>query len=263
MSLSSKSPFNSKIIHSKINQNKSKPPNRPINVKMCQIPNNIEFNKKIKTNIISSSYFNLKNNKSNLILKEKKKNKYRNKLSNDIKTNNYSLIMPNNKKLNNNTTNTSNNISKNYSKLSINSLLITNSINKSKKSINNRKKNLLNEQYKEINKENNYSFKIKVNRKKEQLILLNSRNNSLTKNYNSKNNNNFNDYNKQKTIKNSEYINQSYVKTKSRNKSNGNKMILGKRDRIYKNCSVKSFFKKIELNNKNINYYKNNNNIFK
>ena len=252
MSFSIKSPINnhSDIPHMIINQNKNKVCNGPINVKMCQIPNNIGFNNKIKANIISSSYFNLNvREKTDNIIKNKNCKKARNKLGNDIKTNYYSLIIPNNRKTNVSINNA--NIFNNCSKLSINSL-INRSINNSKKIINNRKKNLVNKEYSAISKQKNYSFKIKVNKIKENLILENSRNNSLKKNYNNKN------LCMPKTVINKESIfnNQSNIKAKDK-KFSKQKIKDLKNVKIMKNCSVKSIFKKINLNNKN------NNNIIK
>ena len=178
MSFSIKSPINNiKNVEQKKNKNAKKMYNALINVKMFQIPNCIGFNHKTKTNIITSSYFNmnLKNNNKNL-LNKKKTNKNnavikndRNKTNHDLKSNYYSLIIANNKKKN---------LTNNYSKLSMNSL-ITNSINKTKKQINGRRKKIINEEdYSIINKRKNYSFKIKVKKIKERLSLTNSRNNS-------------------------------------------------------------------------------------
>ena len=249
MSFSIKRPINNqKDIHHIINQNKNRVCNGPINVKMCQIPNSIGFNNKIKANIISSSYFNLNiKDKSNINnFKNKNCKKARNKLNNDIKTNYYSLIIPNNRNTNSNINST--NIFNNYSKLSINSI-INNSINNSKKIINNRKNNLINEEYSAINKQKNYSFKIKVNKIKENLIFENSRNNSLKQNNNS--NYNYNSKSKPKTVISKDNIfNQSNIKTKSK-KYSKKKIKNIKNEKFMKNCSVKSVFKKINLNNNN------------
>ena len=269
MSLSIKTPINiPKNNCLNINENKFKERNAPINVKMCQIPNNWGIHNKVKTNIISSSYFNLNiKNKTNLLLnkeKIKKGKKDRNKLSKDIKTNYYSLIIPNNIKTNNNSNNVTRNIYSNYSQLSINSLL-TNSINKSKNLINSRKQNLINSEYSIINKQNNYSFKIKVNTIKEQLISDNTRNNSLKNHYNSNdidsNINNINDFKKDNTIIKNKYIyNGSSIKKISRNKKNMstniNKIIYQEKKDNEKSYSVKSVFKKIDFNTKN-NTHKN------
>ena len=262
MSLPIQTPINNpKNNHLNFNEKKIKERNAPINVKMCQIPNNIGFHNKVKTNIISSSYFNLNiKNKTNLLeTREKNKNRKKdiNKLSKDIKTNYYSLIIPNNIKSNNNSNSITNNIFNNYSKLSINSL-VTNSINKSKKMVNSRKQNLINEEYSVINKHNNYSFKIKVNKIKDQLISENSRNNSLKNIYYSNDNKyiiNIKDSNKENNImKTNNIINESKIKKASRNKKNMstniNKIIYPEKKDKEKSFSVKSVFKKIDLNRK-------------
>ena len=235
-----------KNITQKTNKNKDKIINGPINVKMCQIPNNIEFNNKIKANALTSSYFNLNlKNKSNLILNKGNKNnkKLRNNLTNDFKTNYYSLIISNNRNIN-----YSNNITNNYSKLSINSLL-SNTINPnlSKKTINNKSNNLINDEYSIINNLKNYSFKIKVNRIKEKLVSDDSRNNSIKKNYNSNNSNNDNNIRKKISKAKNIINNISDLRTKSRNKIKNLKKELNKKFR--KNCTVKSVFNKIDLNN--------------
>ena len=160
MSFSGKSPKNiQKVIQQKIKQNKNKIYGCPINVKMCKIPNSLGFNTKTKANIILK-------NKANLILKQLK-NKYKQKasisrLSNDVNTNYYSLSITNNKTNSINNNLISNNNSNNFSKVSNNSIL-TNSVRKSKKQISNKKSNVIKEEYVPYNKQNNYSFKIKVN----------------------------------------------------------------------------------------------------
>ena len=261
MSFSIKSPINNiKNIEQKKNKNAKKIYNALINVKMFQIPNCIGFNHKVKTNIITSSYFNmnLKNNNKNLMNKKKTNKKNagikndRNKTNHDLKSNYYSLIIANNKKKN---------LTNNYSKLSMNSL-ITNSINKTKKQINGRRKKIINEEdYSIINKRKNYSFKIKVKKIKEKLSLTNSRNNSLKKVCHS----NDNYHNRQKTIISTESLlnlnNKSELKIKSRNdnKKINNKKL--KKKNFRKNYSVKSiFFKKVELKNE-LNYKNKNNNF--
>ena len=271
MSLPIQTPINNpKNNHPNFNEKKFKGRGAPINVKMCQIPNNIGFHNKVKTNIISSSYFNLniKNNANLLEAKEKNKNNKNdiNKLSKDIKTNYYSLIIPNNIKSNNNSNNITNNIFNNYSKLSINSL-ITNSINKSKKMVNSRKQNLINEEYSVINKHNNYSFKIKVNKIKDQLISENSRNNSIKNIYYSndnKSNINIKFSNKENDIMiTNNIINEPKLKKASRNKKNMstiiNKIIYPEKKDKEKSFSVKSVFKKIDLNSK---YHSHKNTLF-
>ena len=177
MSFSGKSPKNiQKVIQQKIKQNKNKIYGCPINVKMCKIPNSLGFNTKTKANIISSSYFNLSlKNKANLILKQLK-NKYKQKasisrLSNDVNTNYYSLSITNNKTNSINNNIISNNNSNNFSKVSNNTIL-TNSVRKSKKQISNKKSNVIKEEYVPYNKQNNYSFKIKVNKMKKVIISV-------------------------------------------------------------------------------------------
>ena len=245
MSFSTKNTINTikyqRNVFQKTNNHKDKKINGPINVKMCQIPNNTEFNNKIKANVITSSYFNLNlKNKSNLILNKEiiKSKKLRNNLTNDIKTNYYSLIISNNRN-----SNKSNNISNNYSKLSINSLLSnTINYNNQKKINNHRNNNLINEDCSIINKQKNYSFKIKVNRIKEKLISDNSRNNSIKKNYNSNSNNDIENTMPQKIINNI-----SDLRNKTRNKIKTLKIEKNQKNR--KNHPIKSVFNKIDLNN--------------
>ena len=266
MSFSIKSPINNnyKNIEQKKRKNAKKIYNALINVKMLQIPNCLGFNNKTKTNIITSSYFNmnLKNNNKN-VLKQKKSNKSNNnniikndinKTNNDLKSNYYSLIIANNK---------NNNLSNNYSKVSINSF-ITNSINKSKKNINGRRKKIINEEdFSIINKRKNYSFKIKVKKIKEKLSLTHSRNSSLKVICHS----NDNYQNRLKTIISTENLlninNKSdlNLKSKNDNKKNNNNPNKNKKKIFCKNNSVKSiFFQKAHLRNELSYINKNNNN---
>ena len=139
MSISVRSPDNpQKIIHQKIKKKENKIIGFPINVKMFKIPNGIGLVNKKRTNMISSSYFNLNlKNKTNLILRQIKNSKNKktsiSRLTNDINTNFYSLSITNN---NSNSINNiiSNNNSNNYSKISNNSILI-HSKNKSNRKI--------------------------------------------------------------------------------------------------------------------------------
>ncbi len=257
MSFSGKSPKNiQKVIQQKIKQNKNKIYGCPINVKMCKIPNNLGFNTKTKANIISSSYFNLSlKNKANLILKQIK-NKYKQKasisrLSNDVNTNYYSLSITNNKTNSINNNIISNNNSNNFSKISNNSIL-TNSVRKSKKQISSKKNNVIKEEYVPYNKQNNYSFKIKVNKMKKVIITDNIKNNSVrrkrnkieTINYNINNTSNNKRFIRKHLTKNDNFSNnQRKFRTKSKDKKS--KKI--KERKISKKKNIKSMFKKNKL----------------
>jgi hypothetical protein len=259
MSFSGKSPKNiQKVIQQKIKQNKNKIYGCPINVKMCKIPNSLGFNTKTKANIISSSYFNLSlKNKANLILKQLK-NKYKQKasisrLSNDVNTNYYSLSITNNKTNSINNNLISNNNSNNFSKVSNNSIL-TNSVRKSKKQISNKKSNVIKEEYVPVpyNKQNNYSFKIKVNKMKKVIVTDKIRNNSVRRkrnkiekiNYNINNTSNNKRFIRKQLTKNDNFSNN---KRKFRTKSKDNKNKKIKERKISKKKNIKSMFKKNKL----------------
>ena len=257
MSFSGKSPKNiQKVIQQKIKQNKNKIYGCPINVKMCKIPNSLGFNTKTKANIISSSYFNLSlKNKANLILKQLK-NKYKQKasisrLSNDVNTNYYSLSITNNKTNSINNNLISNNNSNNFSKVSNNSIL-TNSVRKSKKQISNKKSNVIKEEYVPYNKQNNYSFKIKVNKMKKVIITDNIKNNSVRRkrnkiekiNYNVNNTSNNKRFIRKHFTKNDNFSN-NQRKFRTKSKDNKNKKI--KERKISKKKNIKSMFKKNKL----------------
>ena len=221
-----------KINQYKIKQYKYKLKGYPINVKMCKIPNGLVLGTKTKTNIISSSYFNLSSkNKKNLILKQLKNlNNTKtpiSRITNDINTNYYSLSITNNKSISINNNLFSNNNSNNYSKISNNSLL-TNSTNKSNFQNINRKKNIIKEELGIFCKKNNYSFKFKVCKIKKVLLSDESRNkknfdkklnNKNNNDINNKNNNNINHVIQKILIKNENNINnQLTLRTKSNNK---------------------------------------------
>ena len=257
MSFSGKSPKNiQKVIQQKIKQNKNKIYGCPINVKMCKIPNNLGFNNKTKANIISSSYFNLSlKNKANLILKQIK-NKYKQKasisrLSNDVNTNYYSLSITNNKTNSINNNIISNNNSNNFSKISNNSIL-TNSVRKSKKQISNKKSNVIKEEYIPYNKQDNYSFKIKVNKMKKVIITDNIKNNSVRRkrnkieaiNYNINNTSNNKRFIRKNLTKKDNFTN-NQRKFRTKSKDNKNKKI--KERKISKKKNKKSMFKKNKL----------------
>ena len=257
MSFSGKSPKNiQKVIQQKIKQNKNKIYGCPINVKMCKIPNSLGFNTKTKANIISSSYFNLSlKNKANLILKQIK-NKYKQKasisrLSNDVNTNYYSLSITNNKTNSINNNIISNNNSNNFSKISNNSIL-TNSVRKSKKQISNKKSNVIKEEYVPYNKQNNYSFKIKVNKMKKVIVTDKIKNNSVRRkrnkiekiNYNINNTSNNKRFIRKQLTKNDNFSNN---KRKFRTKSKDNKNKKIKERKISKKKNIKSMFKKNKL----------------
>ena len=245
MSFPNKSPDNNqKAILQKIRQCKSKICGCPINVKMCKIPNNIGFDTKTKTNLISSSYFNLSlKNKKNYILK-KLKNKNNKKtsisrLGNDINTNYFTQSITNNK------TNINNNIISNNS-------LLTNSINKSKTKIINKKNNITKEDFQTSDKKNNYSFIIKVNKTKKALIPDNTRNNSIKKNLNTNDNinNNRNIIHKINSVSRNfdkiDNILNNRISFKSKSKNNKNKKDKIKEKNEPKKKYNKSLFKKIK-----------------
>ena len=257
MSFSGKSPKNiQNVIQQKIKQNKNKMYGCPINVKMCKIPNNLGFNTKTKANIISSSYFNLSlKNKANLILKQIK-NKYKQKasisrLSNDVNTNYYSLSITNNKTNSINNNLISNNNSNNFSKISNNSIL-TNSLRRSKKQISNKKNNVIKEEYVPFNKQNNYSYKIKVNKVKKLIITDNIKNNSVRRKRNKIEKINYNINN---TSNNKRFIRKHLTKNdnlgnnqrKLRTKSKDNKQKKIKERKISKKKNIRSMFKKNKL----------------
>ena len=242
-----------KINQYKIKQYKYKLKGYPINVKMCKIPNGLVLGTKTKTNIISSSYFNLSSkNKKNLILKQLKNlNNTKtpiSRITNDINTNYYSLSITNNKSISINNNLFSNNNSNNYSKISNNSLL-TNSTNKSNFQNINRKKNIIKEELGIFCKKNNYSFKFKVCKIKKVLLSDESRNkknfdkklnNKNNNDINNKNNNNINHVIQKILIKNENNINnQLTLRTKSNNKYKQKK----NKKELKKNY-IKSMFKK-------------------
>ena len=178
MSFSNKNPINLYNNYTKKYQKakKVKLINAPISVKASQISNILGFNNKVKGNIISSSYFNLKLNKN-------QRNKHNNeKLETENQTNYYSLFFENNQNSSNSKVNIkkfSYNNSRYYSKNSLKSLILNNN-NINSKSIYKRNKNILSEVLK---KYTNFSSKTKMKNKiKTDNIMNNKRNNSFKNN---------------------------------------------------------------------------------
>lgn len=182
MSFSNKNPINLHNNYTKKYQNSKKVKliNGPISVKASKMSNILGFDNKVKGNIISSSYFNLK------IYKNKRKNQNNEKLKNENQTNYYSLFFDNNQNSNNSKVNIkkiNNNNSYFYSKISLNSLIRNNNNIKSK-IINKRNKNILNEVLK---KYSNHSSKTKMKNIIKNDITMNNKRNSSFKNYKSNN----------------------------------------------------------------------------
>ena len=176
MSFSNINPINTKYYYTKKYQKRKKVriPDRPISVKATQMTN-IDFNNKVKGNMISIAYFNSKINNN----KENKDINY--KINTESQANYYSLLLDNNQNDNKNKNEimkkTCNNNSYYYSKTSQNSLII-NIINT--KSKNARNINSLNEV---LQKYSNYSYKPKLGKKlKDDYLLDHKRNNSLNNN---------------------------------------------------------------------------------
>ena len=182
MSFSIKNPINLHNNYTKKYQKtkKIKLINAPISVKASKMSNILGFDTKVKGNIISSSYFNLK------IHKNKRKNQNNEKLKNENQTNYYSLLFDNNQNSNNSKINIkkiSNNNSYYYSKNSLNSLIkCNNNINSKVK--NKSHKNILNEVLK---KHTNHSSKTKIKKLIKNDITMNNKRNSSFKNYKSNN----------------------------------------------------------------------------